>query len=96
MNNIRPRKDKDGWYRWGAKKRLGTSYFINDELPNILCTRISIPGVLYPWSVFSGTFNNDKTEFTPDNKINKQGIIAGKYYKNKSAIKKINQLTKEG
>ena len=54
---------------------------------------MSVAGVLYPWGVISGIFNNDKTEFTPDNKINKHGIIAGQYYKNKTAIKKL--ITKE-
>tara|TARA_R100001510_G_scaffold16433_1_gene13841 strand:+ start:310 stop:597 length:288 start_codon:yes stop_codon:yes gene_type:complete len=86
---MRTRKNKDGWYRWGAKRRVGTSYFINDELPNILCKKMNVPGVLYPWGIVSGTFNNDKTEFTHDYKIDLHGIAAWNYYKDKAAIKKL-------
>ena len=83
------RTDKDGWYKLLEKKFPPTKFFINDELPNIMCSRMSVPGVLYPWEVRSGNFSDDKKSFYLDGKIKLQGISAGNYYKNKSAIKKL-------
>ena len=81
------RKDKNGWYLFS--KTPATKTFINDDLPNILCRRYYVAGVLYPWEVMSGKLSDDKKSFSFDGKIQKTGFAATKYYKNNSAIKKL-------
>lgn len=81
------RKDKDGWYLFS--KTPATKTFINDNLPNILCRRYYVAGVLYPWEVWSGKLSDDKKTFSFDGKIQKTGLAAANYYKRKSAIKKL-------
>ena len=81
------RKDKDGWYKFSST--LASATFVNDELPNILCKIHKVPGMLYPKSICSGVLSKDKKTFTPDGKINLDGIAAGLYYKNKKNIKKL-------
>ena len=80
------RKDKDGWYLFS--KTPITKTFINDDLPNILCRRLYVPGVLYPYEVRSGKLSDDGKTFSFDGKIKKLGLAAANYYKNKSSIKK--------
>ena len=75
------RKDKDGWYKFCSTG--ATTHFINSELPNIICSRYKVPGILYPHNIYSGVLSADKKTFTPDGKINLGGMLAGQYYKNK-------------
>lgn len=86
-DKIKVKKDKDGWYKFCTSS--ATVHFINDELPNIICSRLKVPGLLHPKSICSGVLSKDKKTFTPDGKINLDGIAAGLYYKNKKNIKKL-------
>ena len=81
------RKDKNGWYLFS--KTPATKSFINDDLPNILCRRYYVAGVLYPWEVMSGKLSNDKNIFNFDGVINLQGITAGSYYKKNTNLKRL-------
>ena len=86
------RKDKNGWYRFGIATRLGSSYFINDEFPNILCTRLKI--VAHdPYKVQSGKLIENGKTFLTDGKINLGGMGASTYYKNNINLKKLLKKT---
>ena len=81
------RKDKDGWYLFS--KTPATKTFINDDLPNILCRRYYVAGVLYPWEVMSGKLSDDKKTFSFDGVINLKGFTAGSYYKDNKNLKRL-------
>ena len=81
------RKDKDGWYWFGIG--AASISFINDDCPNILCTRLKVPGVLYPHEVRSGKLIDNGETFQFDGEIDLGGFVAREFYKDKTAIKKL-------
>ena len=69
------RKDKFGWVKIKSGQ---TNYYTNSKYPNLLCYRLNVPGVLYPWGVRSGVWKTVvNTGFEFDDKYNAEGFACG-------------------
>ena len=66
------RKDKDGWYKFNST--ISSATFVNDQVPNILCQILRVPGMLYPHIVRSGKLSENGDEFIFDGKIDLGGF----------------------
>ena len=71
MNRTRPqyKKDKWGWVKFNPH------WYQNELYPNVVLHRYNVPGILWPWEVYTGAWKGKEFHF--DGKFEIKGLAAG-------------------